>query len=124
MPVPVLAGIHQQEGGRKDAWAYMRQTFEATDCLTQIQLQSQMNNLEYNATDPNEEYLSRADTMRDELAALGIVLYEQSYILQLIKGLHVSRRWSHFKSTCTYTGDTLGRVYPYSAPVHSCSTIV
>lgn len=92
----------------REAWAYMRETFEATDCFTQITLQQQMSTLELKSSERNEEYLNRMDGIKDELEAVGHKIADETYMLNLLRGLpNKSARWKSFKSTCSLLEENL-----------------
>jgi hypothetical protein len=64
----------------REAWEHLRRTYEATDTLTQIHLIGQMASIKLGA-DRNEEYLSRADSLRDEMFAVGLPQDEKRFVI-------------------------------------------
>jgi transposase InsO family protein len=94
------AFVDKDESARL-AWEYLKTEYEANDTLTQIDLAQQLGNLQLGTHERNEEYLSKADGIRDDMVAVGLPVLQRHFILQLVNGLpHDDPRWSVFRSTC------------------------
>ena len=80
-----------------DAWQYLELTYRSRDFTSQITLEDEMSSLRMEKGERAENYLNRANAIRDELRAVGLPMSEQ-YCLLLLRGLPETGKWGLFRS--------------------------
>ena len=88
----------------REAIAYLKTTFEATDMQTKADLQNKLSTLRLKPGERNSQYIGRALTLRAGLRAVDPKAVEDSYMMnQLLNGLPDEEpRWENFRNGIQY----------------------